>query len=133
MTEIPSLEGPMRPPASGGPARQAIVFLHGYGADGDDLIGLAPLFAETLPDAAFYSPHAPEPFELAPFGRQWFTLQGYDPEMLRRDPARMAGVFATMYDGAKKSAGPLNTYIDGMSWSHIVGQLGSAVKVYSGS
>ena len=112
MTDFQNLAGPMQPPASGGPARQAVVFLHGYGADGNDLIGLAPLFAESLPDAAFFSPHAPEPFELAPVGRQWFTLQGYDPDMLRRDPDRLADVFATMYEGAQKSAGPLNAYLD---------------------
>ena len=112
MIEIQKLTGPMQPPASGGAARQAVVFLHGYGADGNDLIGLAPLFAESLPDAAFFSPHAPEPFEMAPFGRQWFTLQGYDPDMLRRDPDRLADVFTTMYEGAQKSADPLNTYLD---------------------
>ncbi len=112
MIDIPNLSGPMQPPASGGAARHAVVLLHGYGADGNDLIGLAPLFAENLPDAAFFSPHAPELFELAPFGRQWFTLQGYDPDMLRRDPDRLASVFTTMYEGAQKSAGPLNAYLD---------------------
>jgi len=122
MTTPLSLDGPMRAPASGGPARQAIVFLHGYGADGNDLIGLAPYFSESMPDAAFYSPHAPEPFELAPVGRQWFTLQGYDPDLMRRDPDRMADVFETMYEGAKKSAAPLSVYfnriLDELSLTH---------------
>ena len=112
MIETPVLTGPTRPPSSGRPARQAVVFLHGYGADGNDLIGLAPWFAESLPDAAFYSPHAPEPFEMAPFGRQWFTLRGYDPGMMRRDPARLADAFAAMYEGVKKSAEPLNNFLD---------------------
>lgn len=112
MTSPTPLTGPMRPPASGGPARQAVVFLHGYGADGNDLIGLAPYFAESLPDAAFYSPNAPEPFELAPFGRQWFTLEGYDPEMMRRDPSRLGAAFAAMYEGAVRSANPLSRYLD---------------------
>ena len=112
MTDTLTLEGPTRPPASGGPARQAVVFLHGYGSDGNDLIGLAPMFADSLPDAAFYNPHAPQPFELAPVGRQWFSLQGYDPELLRRDPDHMASVFATMYEGAKQSAEPLNAYLN---------------------
>ncbi|NKB45712.1 MAG: prolyl oligopeptidase family serine peptidase [Alphaproteobacteria bacterium] len=111
MSDHVTLEGPSRPPISGGPAKQAVVFLHGYSADGNDLIGLAPYFSESLPDAAFYSPHAPEPGEVG-YGRQWFTLQGYDPEMMRRDPARTAGAFAVMYEGAKRSATSLNNYLD---------------------
>jgi len=118
MVETSVLDGPIRPPASGGQARQAIVFLHGYGADGNDLIGLAPLFAESLPDAVFFSPHAPEPFEMAPVGRQWFTLEGYDPEILRRNPDHLASVFLTMYEGAQRSAHPLNTYIDKILSDH---------------
>ncbi len=111
MSEASHLEGPSHPPASGGQPKQVVVFLHGYGADGNDLIGLAPYFSESLPDAAFYSPHAPEPGEMG-YGRQWFTLQGYDPNLIRRDPARMADAFAVMYDGAKRSAIALNEYID---------------------
>ncbi|MBF0336047.1 MAG: phospholipase, partial [Alphaproteobacteria bacterium] len=72
MTTI-RLEGPTAQPASGRAARQLVVLLHGVGADGDDLIGLAPYFAQVLPDAAFASPHAPFPYDMAPFGRQWFS------------------------------------------------------------
>lgn len=80
-----SLDGPRLPPASGGPARQLVIFLHGYGADGNDLIGLGREWARLLPDAAFVSPHAPEPCEANPFGgRQWFPLTFRDPgEYLR--------------------------------------------------
>ena len=48
-------------PASGGPARHLVVLAHGLGADGHDLIDLAPLWAKALPDALFAAPHAPEP------------------------------------------------------------------------
>lgn len=82
------LDGPRLPPRSGGPARQLVVLLHGVGADGADLIGLAPVLAEALPDAAFVAPDAPFPCDMAPFGRQWFSLQD-------RSPARLtAGVRA---------------------------------------
>ncbi|MEQ9108933.1 MAG: dienelactone hydrolase family protein [Rhodospirillaceae bacterium] len=111
MSNSTMLDGPSRQPVSGKKAKQAVVFLHGYGSDGNDLIGLAPFFAESLPDAAFYSPHAPEPGETG-MGRQWFTLQGYDPNLLRRDPSRMTGAFTRMYDGARKSAASLNAYLD---------------------
>lgn len=105
------LDGPRRDPASGKPAEQAVVFLHGYGSDGNDLISLAPYFADSLPNAAFFSPNAPEPGETG-FGRQWFTLQGYDPDLMRRDPARMTDAFTMMFEGAKIAAGTLNDYLD---------------------
>ena len=68
------LDGPRQPPADGGPARALVVLLHGYGADGNDLIGLAPYWSRALPHVEFVSPHAPFPCEMAPFGRQWFSL-----------------------------------------------------------
>jgi len=52
-----------------------VVLLHGIGADGADLLGLAPFVAEALPDAAFVAPDGPFPYDMAPFGRQWFSLQ----------------------------------------------------------
>ncbi len=69
------LSGPAYGPASGGPATTLVVLLHGLGADGNDLIGLAPHFARALPDAAFIAPNAPEPCDMAPMGYQWFSLQ----------------------------------------------------------
>lgn len=70
----PPLDGPRLPPAAGGAARQLVVFLHGYGADGNDLIGLGREWAKALPHAAFVSPHAPDTCGMAPMGRQWFNL-----------------------------------------------------------
>jgi phospholipase/carboxylesterase len=67
------LDGPRLNPLSG-PARQLVVFLHGYGADGNDLIEIGRAWQQSLPQAAFVSPHAPEPCGQAPVGRQWFPL-----------------------------------------------------------
>ena len=53
----------------------AVVFLHGYGADGHDLINLAPVFAAALPNTAFFSPHAPQETTMG-YGRQWFDHAG---------------------------------------------------------
>ena len=77
------LDGPRFGPAAGGGAEQLIVLLHGLGADGNDLISLAPVFAQALPKAVFVSPHAPFPCDMAPYGRQWFSLQDRRPEALR--------------------------------------------------
>jgi phospholipase/carboxylesterase len=72
------LDGPRLAPRSGA-ARQLVVFLHGYGADGNDLIELGRAWQNLLPQAAFVSPHAPEPCGQAPIGRQWFALTFRDP------------------------------------------------------
>ena len=72
------LDGPRLAPRSGS-ARQLVVFLHGYGANGDDLIEVGRVWQPLLPQAAFVSPHAPEPCPVAPGGRQWFGLTFRDP------------------------------------------------------
>ncbi len=72
------LNGPRLAPRSGA-AQQLIVFLHGYGADGNDLIDIGRAWQQYLPQAAFVSPHAPEPCGQAPVGRQWFALTFHDP------------------------------------------------------
>jgi phospholipase/carboxylesterase len=72
------LDGPRLEPRSGAP-RQLVVFLHGYGADGNDLIDIGRAWQGLMPQAAFVSPHAPEPCGQAPTGRQWFPLTFRDP------------------------------------------------------
>src|SRR6266852_1271927 len=72
------LDGPRLEPR--GPAKQLVVFLHGYGADGNDLIEIGRAWQQYLPDAAFVSPHAPQPCAGAPTGRQWFALTFRDPD-----------------------------------------------------
>lgn len=74
----PKLDGPRIEPHSG-KARQLVVFLHGYGADGNDLIEIGRAWQGLLPDAAFVSPHAPRPCGQAPMGREWFPLTFRDP------------------------------------------------------
>ena len=61
-------------PAAGGNANKLVVFLHGYGADGKDLIDLAKPFGMALPNASFISPDAPHPCAMSPQGRQWFPI-----------------------------------------------------------
>ncbi len=68
------LDGPRIEPRAGGAARQLVVFLHGYGADGNDLIEIGRAWQGAMPHAAFVSPHAPHPCGQAPTGREWFPL-----------------------------------------------------------
>jgi phospholipase/carboxylesterase len=92
-----SLSGP-RLPAAKGPADRLVVFCHGYGADGNDLIGLGAEWQRLMPTAAFVSPNAPQPCEGAPMGYQWFPITRLDPlEMMR---------------GVESAAPRLNAFID---------------------
>lgn len=111
------LDGPRWGPASKAAARQLVVLCHGVGADGHDLIDLAPSWARALPDAAFAAPDAPQPYDMAPHGRQWFSLAD-------RAPARMlAGlqVAAPMLDAfiaaelARLGLGPSDLALVGFS------------------
>jgi phospholipase/carboxylesterase len=99
-----SIDGPRMPPLSGGPARSLVVFLHGYGADGNDLIDISRVWAPVLPDTAFVSPHAPQPCGEAPVGRQWFPLAGSDQEKLR--------------EGAVATAPELDAFLDAELAAH---------------
>jgi phospholipase/carboxylesterase len=75
-----------------------VVICHGVGADGQDLIDLAPYWGRMLPHAAFAAPDAPEPYDGAPVGRQWWAIGD-------RDPARMAA-------GAARARPLLDGFID---------------------
>jgi len=86
MTEPASLTGPSAPPKSGEASRSIVVFLHGYGSNGDDLIGLAPYWRDALPDTLFVAPNAPQICPGAPDGYQWWPLTSLSAD------ARAAGV-----------------------------------------
>ncbi len=64
--------------AASGTTKSVVVFLHGYGADGADLLGLADPLAEHLPDTVFIAPDAPEKCAGNPFGYQWFPIPWLD-------------------------------------------------------
>jgi phospholipase/carboxylesterase len=82
------LAGPAFGPANGGAAEWLVVLLHGVGANGNDLIGLAPVFGQMVPAARVLAPDGPEPCDMAPFGRQWFSLRNYDSMHLYAGAAR---------------------------------------------
>jgi phospholipase/carboxylesterase len=77
---LPRLSGASRRLATGGKPGRLVILLHGLGADGNDLIGLAPYWARLLPTAEFLSPNAPFPCDMAPYGYQWFSSQDRSPE-----------------------------------------------------
>ncbi|MEE2654658.1 MAG: alpha/beta fold hydrolase [Pseudomonadota bacterium] len=83
MIDLPTLSGPVVEPLSGS-AKSVVILLHGYGANGDDLIGLASPLSKILPDTVFMSPNAPHRCAQNPFGGlQWFDVwEGDDYDRL---------------------------------------------------
>ena len=75
MTRV--LQAGRRDPQSG-TLRSVVVFLHGYGANGADLLGLADVLGEHLPDTLFVAPDAPETIPMMPTGYQWFPIPWID-------------------------------------------------------
>jgi phospholipase/carboxylesterase len=102
---MPRLSGPSRPPASGGKPRRLVILLHGLGADGNDLIGLAPYWARLLPDAEFLSPNAPFPCDMAPHGYQWFSSQDRSPEAVLGGVRAAAPILDAFIDEALEERG----------------------------
>lgn len=92
-----TLDGP-KAPAKSLKADSAVILLHGLGADGHDLFGLAPTIAQRLPNAAIYAPHAPFPCDMAPMGRQWFSMRDLAPEKLE--------------EGVRAAASHIDRFID---------------------
>ncbi|MEO3413970.1 alpha/beta fold hydrolase [Roseovarius sp. CAU 1744] len=75
MTRV--LQSERREPLSG-TTKSVVVFLHGYGANGADLLGLADPLGEHMPDTLFVAPDAPESIPGMPFGLQWFPIPWID-------------------------------------------------------
>jgi len=90
------LSGP-RLPAARGQATHLVVLCHGYGADGNDLIGLAPHWQRLMPSVAFVAPNAPEPCAAGP-GYQWFPIARLDPHSMRQ--------------GVEQAASSLDAFLD---------------------
>jgi phospholipase/carboxylesterase len=92
------LDGPRLAPKNG-PARQLVAFLHGYGADGNDLIEIGRAWQPFLPQAAFVSPNAPNACGQAPMGREWFPLTFRNP--------------TERWDGVNMAAPGVDAFLDG--------------------
>ncbi len=86
-----------------GELRSCVVFLHGYGANGADLLGLADPLAEHLPDTLFLAPDAPETIPGMPTGYQWFPIPWIDGSS-EEEAA----------NGLRRAADDLNAFLDGV-------------------
>ncbi|MFV2052809.1 alpha/beta hydrolase [Aliiroseovarius sp. YM-037] len=87
--------------AASGTTKSVVVFLHGYGADGADLLGLADPLSQHMPDTVFLAPNAPERSAANPMGYQWFPIPWLDGSS---EEAAAEGMAAAVDD--------LNAYLD---------------------
>jgi phospholipase/carboxylesterase len=92
-----ALSGPTLAPARG-PATHLVVLVHGYGADGQDLLGLANHWQGILPTVAFAAPNAPTRVP-GSSGYQWFPISRIDPHEMQK--------------GVEVAGPQLDEYLDG--------------------
>lgn len=97
-----ALQAQRKEPLSG-ETRSAVIFLHGYGANGADLMGLADPLAEHMPDTLFLAPDAPEDCAGAPMGFQWFPIPWIDGSSEEQAS-----------QGLALAAADLNAFLDGV-------------------
>ena len=98
MSTLPTLDGPIQPPASGSAPKSLVILLHGYGSNGADLIGLVPHWQHAFPDTLFISPNAPQVLPGMFDAYQWWPITNMDAQ------ARI--------NGAREAAPVLNAFID---------------------
>ncbi len=81
------IDGPRLAPRDGSAPKKLVIFLHGYGSNGDDLISLGQMWARDLPHVQWISPNAPDPVPGAPNGYQWFPISNLDPKRIEEGAA----------------------------------------------
>jgi phospholipase/carboxylesterase len=112
-----NLDGPRFGPIAAGAPKQLVVICHGVGANGQDLVSVAPMLAAALPNAVFVAPDGPEAYDMVPPGeandsRQWFSLRDWRPEVMEA--------------GVRAARGTLDRYLD-----ETIAELGIAPAEYA--
>ena len=100
-----------------------VIFLHGYGSNGEDLLSLAPHFEQALPEAVFVSPNAFEPVPGYSGGYQWFDLTVIEPKFMEEQSRITKDRAARMVRGFQETygIGPEKTVLIGFSQGSMMG------------
>lgn len=112
-----TLEALRADPLAGGAPDSLVLLVHGYGADGQDLFDLAPIFGRAVPRAAFAAPHAPFPCAEAPMGRQWFPLWDRSEGQLAAGAAEAAALLGAFVRAEAARLGVPETRVALMGFS----------------
>ena len=100
----------------------AVILLHGFGAQGDDMAWLVPYFAPAFPTTAFYCPDAPEPVPDYPMGRQWFSLTEELQRLARANLGDFDDMCLSMMTKAKPAVMLIKDLMDEIETTHRIGQ-----------
>ena len=103
--------------APDGKAKHLIITVHGYGANADDLLGLASPIQSQFPDIAISAPNAPEKLDMVPGGYKWWDIEDRTP--------------AIMYAGVSANADAMNAYIDEQMAEHGVDESNTVLLGFS--
>ncbi|MDZ4322504.1 MAG: prepilin peptidase, partial [Alphaproteobacteria bacterium] len=98
-----TFSGPSFGPASGGKPDSIVVLIHGYGANGDDLLSLGKSWASLLPNTLFVAPHGPVACEMNPSGNQWFGLKDWEPLRILKEIQALTPAFNHYLDELLKA------------------------------
>lgn len=98
------LVGPSIKPVSG-IVKQIIVFLHGYGASGDNLISIAHAWRDRCADTLFVAPNAPQSCDVCPSGYQWFGLPDFNPFNIRSGLDKAVPILLNYLENLQKAYG----------------------------
>lgn len=120
------LNGPAIRPKSGN-VKRLVMLMHGVGSNGDDLLSLAPMFVEHLPDTFFFSPNAPFAFDMAPFGHQWFSLADRNTKRMLEGAQAAAPIVDATLDKLKEDFGIADADIALLGFSQ-----GTMTALYAG-
>lgn len=102
-------------PATSGTTKQLVIILHGWGADGANLIDIARPWSMVMPDAHFWAPNAPHVCEANPFGFQWFSLADRSPAVMQAGVADAAQHVNAMIDEKLAETGASQLALVGFS------------------
>ena len=105
MSSFPALYGPSLPRMDGQKPEKLVIFCHGYGANGQDLLGVGLNWQLEMPTVAYFSPDAPHKSPGMPGGRQWWDIAGFSMEEQERGVTAAAPILNMFIDQTLEEAG----------------------------
>lgn len=107
MNALPDLHSYRFGPLAAGKPHNLVLLLHGLGSNGQDLISLAPIWAQDMPNTLFVSPDAPFPCDMSGAfgGFQWFSLQEWTQEAMIRGAEKAFPIVDNYLDKLLKATG----------------------------
>ena len=91
--------------------KNAIILLHGYGGDGNDISMLSLNWKRHLPNTIFICPNGHETCEINPSGYQWFDLTKDDPNYILKETKKAEEILKKFINEIKEEFNLINNKI----------------------